>query len=750
MARPKKSSVLDFRILFLAVFILACLCAIGVRLWFVQVKMADYYRGRIQGSSEVTVRIPSIRGEIRDRNGVPMVTNRPSYEVDFYLPDLVSGYRKQYGQPPMVEFRAKDSNGMLHDRKEADIVQIVDKTIIPRLEELKVAEPYNSQRLRTHFRNNTLVPFTYREDLDFATFSKFAEKDLGLPGVQVNVRPVRKYVYNALGAHLLGYVGTARDINMLSDIKEFSFYEPDIQGKTNVEFYLDDALRGKPGKRVLKKSAKNQIEGEKEVIQPTPGANVYLTIDARMQYITERALRAVGRAAAVVVDPNNGQILAMASVPSYDPNKFIPAISASDWAAIKDADADPLTNRAISAYAPGSTYKIATSLAGLTRGLAKAVFTCNGGVTYGNTYMRCWIQAEHGGTHGPQTLTEAIKNSCDAFFYQYGNAAGIDAIDAVGKSLGLGQASGIELTNEASGILPSPEWLRTTHNERWSQGQTANSSIGQGYVLASPLQMAMIAATVANGGISYQPSLIYQIQEPDGTSVRRPDKIRGDLTKMNNLTPDQIEIVRKGMWRVVNDSGTGARAKVPGVTVAGKTGTAQAWTDGKKDDNAWFIAFAPYDHPKLALAVIVQGGKAGGDVAAPIAAKIIEESLALEHGYDPDLKPMDPGIGNFKSVDRVDFKNTTVPAQFASTDEETSDDTPVDEETKHSKSSRAEVAEPDIRPDADNHRVASRAEPTPEKRHSFFDFFKRKPKEESQGQQPAQQQPQKKHHFLFF
>ncbi|MBV8142878.1 MAG: penicillin-binding protein 2 [Verrucomicrobia bacterium] len=749
MARPKKSSVLDFRILLLAVFILASLFAIGVRLWFVQVKMASFYRARIQGSSEVTVRIPSIRGEIRDRNGVPLVTNRPSYEVDFYLPDLVSGYKKQYGQPPMVEFRAKDANGMLHDRKEADIVQIVDRTIIPRLEELKVAEPYNSQRLRTHYRNNTLVPFTYREDLDFATFSKFAEKDLGLPGVQVNVRPVRKYVYNALAAHLLGYVGTAGDINKLADIRDFNFYEPDIQGKTNVEFYLDDALRGKPGKRILKKNAKNQLEGEKEVIQPTPGANVYLTIDARIQYITERALRAVGRAAAVVVDPNNGQILAMASVPSYDPNKFIPAISARDWASLKDADADPLTNRAISAYAPGSTYKIATALAGLTRGLAKAVFTCNGGVTYGNTYMRCWIQAEHGGTHGRQTLSEAIKNSCDAFFYQYGNAAGIDAIDAVGKSLGLGDVSGIELTNEAPGILPSPEWLRTTHNGRWSQGQTANSSIGQGYVLATPLQMAMIAATVANGGISYQPSLVYQIQEPDGTSVRRPDKIRGDLTNMNHLTPDQIELVRKGMWRVVNDSGTGARAKVPGVTVAGKTGTAQAWTDGKKDDNAWFIAFAPYDHPKLALAVLVQGGKAGGDVAAPIAAKIIEESLALEHGYDPDLKPLDPGIGNFKSVDRVDFKNTTAPAQLASTDDETSDDTPVVEETKHSRNRRPEIAEPDIRPDSDNHRVAPQPAPTPEKRHSFFDFFRRKPNNEPQGQPPPQQQ-QKKHHFLFF
>jgi len=752
MARPKKSSVLDFRILFLAALVLVALAAIAVRLWFVQVKMVDYYRGRIQGSSEVTVRIPSVRGEIRDRNGIPLATNRPSYEVDFYLPDLVSGYKKQYGQPPMVEFRAKDSNGMLHDRKEADIVQIVDKTIIPRLEELKVAEPYNSRRLRTHYRNNTLVPFAYREDLDFATFSKFAEKDLGLPGVQVNVRPVRKYLYNALGAHLLGYVGSAKDINELPDIKDFNFYEPDIQGKTNIELYLDDALRGKPGKRILKKNPKNRLEGEKEVIQPKPGANVYLTIDARMEYITERALRSVGRAAAVVVDPNTGQILAMASVPSYDPNKFIPAISARDWAELKDADADPLTNRAISAFAPGSSYKITTALAGITRGLAKSVFTCNGGVTYGNTYMRCWIQAEHGGSHGPQTLTEAIKNSCDAFFYQYGNAAGIDAIDAVGKTLGLGEVSGIELTNEAPGILPSPEWLKSSHNQRWSQGQTANTSIGQGYVLTTPLQMAMIAATVANGGISYQPSLVYQIQESDGMAVRRPEKIRGDLTKANKLSSDQVEIVRKGMWRVVNDSGTGTRAKVPGVTVAGKTGTAQAWTEGKKDDNAWFIAFAPYEHPKLALAVLVQGGKAGGEVAAPIAAKIIEECLALERGYDPQIRPMDAAVGSFKEVDRVDFKNSTIPAQFASTDDETSDtkDRPsADEEKKHSRRDRGSVAEPDIRPDTDNHRAASRAEPTPEKRHSFFDFFRRKPKDESQGQQPAQQ-PQKKHRFLFF
>jgi penicillin-binding protein 2 len=751
MARVQKPSVLDFRILFLAGFMLVALTALGVRLWFVQVKLYATFHSRIQGRSEVTVRIPSVRGEIKDRNGVALVTNRPSYEVDFYLPDLVAGYKKQFGETPMLEFNAKDSFGNLRDRKEPDIVQIVDHTIIPRLQELKVAEPYSAQRLRVHFRNNTLVPFTYREDLDFATFSKFAEKDLGLPGVQVNVKPVRKYVYNALAAQILGYVGAPKDINKLPDIGDFTFYEPDVQGRTNIEYFMDEELRGKPGKRVLKKNAKNQFEGEQQVIPATAGANVYLTIDARIQFIVERALRSVGRAACVVVDPNNGEILAMASVPSFDPNKFIPSISARDWAAIKDADADPLTNRAISAYAPGSTYKIAVALAGLTQGLSKAVFHCSGGVTYGNTYMRCWI-SEKGGGHGSQNLVQALKNSCDAYFYQYGNAAGIEAIDRLGETLGLGQSSGIELSGEDPGILPSPKWLQINKNEKWTQGQTANTAIGQGYVLASPLQMAMVGATVANGGVAYQPSLIYQVQQADGTIVRRPPKIRGDLRKDNGLTKDQIEMVRKGMWEVVNaPDGTGTKARVPGVVVAGKTGTAQFWRDGHKDDHTWFVAFAPYDQPKVALAVLVQGGKSGGGVAAPLASKILEETLSLDRGYDPGLQPLDPAVGNFKPVEAINFKETAVPTQYAAADQETSDHVAVAADApRHS--SRSHQEEPDIRAEADTHQPPPRAQSAQAPRRSFFDFFRRKPRPDQNNQQPPQQpnQPPKKKRFLFF
>lgn len=734
-------SRLDVKIFVLAGLILLSFFFLGLRLWFVQVKLANYYRGRIRGSSELTVRIPSVRGEIWDRNGIPLVTNRPSYEVDFYLPDIVDAYRQKYGQPPIVNFYAKDIHGMLYKRSEPDIVEIVEREIAPKLKGFNFLEPYEFERLRIHFRNNSLVPFPYRQDLDFTTFSKFAETHLALSGVQVNVKPLRQYNYGSLAAQILGYVGAPKDISQLPDLKEFDFYQPDVEGKINLEYSLDSVLRGKPGKRTLARNAKNIIDGEKETIQPTPGSNVYLTIDARIQYITENALRSVGRAAAVVVDPNNGQILAMASVPSFDPNKFIPGISANDWAAIQNAAADPLTNRATSVYAPGSSFKVVTTLSGLTRSLAKARFTCNGGVSYGNTYMRCW------GVHGTQGLIDAIAHSCNAYFYQFGNAAGIDAIDRVGEALGLGQRSGIGLNDEDPGVLPSADWLKSTKNERWTPGQTANTAIGQGYVLVSPLQMAMVTATIANGGTSYQPTLIYQIQQPNGTIVRRPARIRADLTRDNGLSTDQIEIVRKGMFNVVNaPDGTGQRGSVEGVKVAGKTGTAQFWRNGAKDNRSWFVAFAPYDHPKIALAVMVEGGKSGGGVAAPIASEIIKKILLLDSGYDPGLKRLDPAVGNYKIVESVNFAKDAT-AQVVSTGAQHPDSTKPakTEQRRNAEQGRKGKIQPRSQPDALSKANSRRSVQNPLR--GFLSLFKAKPTR-TQAARPEEQKHT--HRFLFF
>src|SRR5580765_443165 len=442
------------RIQFLGLCMLGGLSVLLLRLWWVQVARGYEWTARIQSSSEATVRIPSIRGEIRDRNGVALVQNRASYEVDFYLPEMVKGYRDRYGHPPETQYRATIS-GMQKDMKEPDIVKIVNDGIVPRLEDLDLARDYNSNQLQRHYRNNTEVPYSYIKDIDFTTMAKFSEHDVGLPGVDIAIKPVRSYVFGALASHMLGYVGAPDDTDK-EEARKFTFYQPDVEGKSNVEKSMDEYLKGKPGVRYMRRNAKGQIDGVIREVPPTAGANVNLTIDARIQMIAEEALRAVGRGAAVVVDPNNGNILAMASVPSFDPNTFIPSIKAKDWEALRKDEATPMVNRAVSAFPPGSTFKLVTTLAGLRKGLAAKTFNCGGGVSYGDHFFHCWI-GEKGGSHGTLGIADAIKVSCNSFFYQFGNAAGIDVIDQTGDDLGLGKTSGIEITSESPGVLPGPD-----------------------------------------------------------------------------------------------------------------------------------------------------------------------------------------------------------------------------------------------------------------------------------------------------
>ncbi|MHA3773330.1 penicillin-binding protein 2 [Verrucomicrobiota bacterium sgz303538] len=739
----------ELRIYFLAFVMVLGLGALVAKLWWEQVARGKDWTKKIASRSEVTVRIPSVRGEIRDRNGITLVGNRASYEVDFYLPDMVRGFKQQNGHLPLTTYTAPVRQ-MLKEKKEADIVQIVNTSIVPRLQELDLAKDYNAERLQKHYRNDTEVPFTYLEEIDFKTIAKFAEHDVGLPGVDISLRPVREYVYGALASHLLGYVGAPNDIDKLPDIDQYTFYQPDVEGKSQIEKSLDKWIRGKPGVRIMQRNVKGVIESEVKRVSPEQGNNVYLTIDARIQYIAERALRqgGIGRGAAVVANPNNGEILAMASVPSYDPNVFIPSISKANWDKLDDDETNPLTNRAIQSYAPGSTFKTVTGLAGLRKGMTiKNTFNCSGGVTYGNKFMGCWVIQKHMAPHGTLTLPDALKHSCNAFFYQWGNAAGIDQIDAVGDALGLGHKTGVPLTGESPGILPGPEWLkRINPNERWSNGYTANVSIGQGSCEASPLQMAMVVSTIANRGISFEPRMIYRVLDQAGRDVVDPDtnqlvaphepKVRANLHDAG-ITEDQVELIRRGMWKVVNDQGgTGKRAQVKGVEVAGKTGTAQFWREVKgrkeKDNHTWFICFAPYDKPKYAITIMVEGGKSGGGTAAPIAQKIMEESLALEKGFDPQLARLEPAVGHFKSIEDVKYEKSDVPTDMASTDEETADHTepPPEPETKQLAKKKKQVdAKPDIRsePDARGRVAAPRGQPpvrkAPEERRNFFQRF---------------------------
>ncbi|MGA1130066.1 MAG: penicillin-binding protein 2, partial [Chthoniobacterales bacterium] len=478
------------------------------------------------------------------------------------------------------------------------------------------------------------------------------------------VRPVRRYVYGALASHLLGYVGAPEQIDR-EEAAKFNYYQPDTEGKSQIESSFNDELKGTAGARIMQRNAKGKIEREVRSDPPKQGHNVVLTIDARIQYIAENALRAVGRGAVVVVDPNNGDILAMASVPSFDPNAFIPSISSADWGALTGDATNPLLNRALGAYAPGSTFKIPTALAGLRAGLEEKRFNCSGGVQFGDKFMQCWIASKNG-AHGTLNVESAICVSCNAFFYQYGNAAGIDQITDVGTMLGLGQKSGLPLSGEAAGILPGPAWLQANYpRERWSRGQTANVSIGQGFVLATPLQMAMVAASVANWGTSFYPRLVEKIVAQDGTVVRQePVEVRSNLLE-NGLTADKLGHVRQGMWDVVNRAGgTAAAARMKNYEVAGKTGTAQFWRGGVKDNHTWFIAFAPYNKPRYAVSVLVQGAQSGGGVAAPIAAKILADIFKMEEGTATELAALAPAAGSFQFVSSVDF-GRPIPAALA-------------------------------------------------------------------------------------
>ncbi len=729
----------------MAILILCALGALIAKLWWEQVARGPYWAKKIANRSQVTVRVPSVRGEIRDRNGITLVANRASYEVDFYLPAMVKGFKQQNKWVPVTKYKAPVRQ-MLTEKNEADIVQIVNTSIIPSLQELDLAKDYNSERLRKHYRNDTEVPFTYLEELDFKTIARFAEHNVGLPGVELAIRPVREYRYKALAAHLLGYVGAPNDIDRLPDVKDYTFYQPDVEGKSQVELYLDKAIRGTPGVRVLQRSVKGVIEEEIKNVPPKPGNNVYLTIDARIQFIAERALRSagIGRGAAVVVDPNNGEILAMASVPSYDPNSFIPSISTADWGKLNDDDTDPLTNRAIQGYAPGSTFKTVTALAGLRAGLdPKMVLNCSGGVTYGAKYMMCWVTAQHMAPHGNLTLPDALKQSCNAFFYQWGNKAKIDNILAIADSLGLGQKTNVPLSGESSGLIPGPKWLaQVSPNERWSEGYTANVSIGQGAVEASPLQMAMATSAIANRGTCYNPKLIYRVLTPEGQDAKdetgqlyapHEANLRADL-HATGISGQQIDIVREGMRRVVAE-GTGKKAQIKGISVAGKTGTAQFWRQEKengktvrvKDNHTWFITFAPFDQPKIAVCVFVQGAKSGGGVSAPIAQKIMEETLSLEKGYDPGIEPLEPAKGSFRPIEMVDYKKSIVPAD-QKPDEETADHSDLADK----KLEKQVTARPDIRADADQGgRVGSgqaRPKPPVDKRGFFERFFGAKSK----------------------
>ena len=715
----------SLRVIFFGLVMLSGMGALAAKLWKEQTAQHAKWVGKIKSVGKVIVRIPSNRGDILDRNGWVLAENRASYGVDFYLPEMVEAMKDT------VKERNKEKLAKLHEEgkhltkkeieetleklplREVDvargemmarvsiphIVTIIKNEVQPKLYRLGLDDDpaakldFNASILEKHYFAREHVPFAFLENVKFDTVAKISENDLGLAGVDPCMRPVRHYLYGAFACHMLGYVGNTKDEAEEADYyttndrgekkPAFDYYKADIVGQYGIEKHCDKWLRGKPGQRILERSAKGKTGAETGRIEPTPGNNVYLTIDARIQMSAEKALResGVGRAAVVVVDPNNGDILAMACVPNYDANTFVEKLDE-----LEQDETDPLTPRCTQSYPPGSTFKQITALAGLRGGISPTkTWSCTGGVTYGNRLMKCT------GSHGSMNMSDGIMKSCNSYFYQMSNAIGTGSkdgfaqVEAVGQALGLGMKSGLPLDGETAGLLPGPKYFTSKGllSEMDSGGQLANTSIGQGKVSVSPLQMAMITASVANGGKSYYPRLVSRVVDSERNDVRDENgelvvpvepKLRANLLDIG-LKASDIEILRKGMWRVVNDGGgTGQGAKIKGIEVAGKTGTAQVsrrlnerdakgnWVTSK-DYHVWFTEFAPYKDTRFAICVMVESGgdKArGGSVAAPIATKVMREALALvaldkKEESDEKLRPalLTAVAGNFTPVSRV-------------------------------------------------------------------------------------------------
>jgi len=692
---------------------LAMMCGFGIlmyRLWTLQIVRHDEFVNKVPEAKLQRARIPGVRGEIKDRNGIVLATNKASFEVRVNLREVYAEYVRQCAvkkvDVPTLPFEYMD-RGLPRKKAEPDIVRMFQELIIARLDEMGLAVPYNADSLRVHYRSfGGVIPWVYRDNLTFSEFSRFAEHNLGLPGVAVAERGTRLYPFGAMACHLLGYVRLPDDQRVsVEERKGWDYYMPDDFGVAGVEKSFDKHLRGKPGIRTMQVNERGRLVGELSYEEPRKGNDVYLTLDARIQYLAEKALRDgnIGRGSVVVMKPQTGEVLAMASVPSFDPNRFIPSISQKDWDALRDNRTVPLMNRSTSPFVPGSTYKVPIALAGCLAHIQDHRFNCSGSVTYGSTAMQCWIQRQSGGSHGLLSLSDALMRSCNCFFYQYGNAAGIDNITKVGNLLGLGERTGIELDDDLPGILPNPAWLRlNSPRERWSAGFTANTSIGQGKVLASPLQMASVTSSVASGK-SYKPHLLYKVMDSEELVMESKPELRADLSQF--FDAKSLEQVRKGMWKVVNDpSGTAKGARIPGVEVAGKTGTAQNWRRNEKgqrvvDNHTLFISFAPYVNPKYAICILVQGGKSGGGCAAPVAHRVLEQALALDNGYQVTPETLGEVLGNFNPIESVSYADLGVPVVAAADDDgDTGTNEPANESTDEAPSTRSA---PNIRKEAD-------------------------------------------------
>jgi len=593
---------LTIRITIVQVLFGAALAVYLMTFWYLQVVRTDYYT-RLSDSNHLRrVTLMPQRGLIADADDRSLVSNRIAFNI------------------------------VLLREKVDDL-----PTLLPTLARvLDIPEDTLRERLGRHRGRPRFEPVVLKEDVDMGDVAFVESRRLELPMLSVEIESRRDYPYGPLAAHALGYVGEATE-EQVRRAAERDYDPGDLVGKAGIERQYDDALRGAKGwKEVVVNSHGREMEEVGEGRQATPGRALQLTIDLDLQESLEEAYgEELG--SAIFLDPKNGAVLAMISRPAYDPNVFAHRFSHDVWSALITDPQHPLQDRVSqSKFAPGSVFKIVMAIAALEEGVATParIDHCNGSYHFGERTFRCW--GIRNGGHGTIGMRDAVIHSCNVYFYRLGNDMGIDPIAKWAHLLGFGQPTGIDLPHEEGGTVPDPEWKRRAmpRDPTWHPGETISVSIGQGALEVTPLQMAVFAATIANDGTVYRPRLVESQEARQGVGE---DTGRADIVRTVPISAATLAFIKDAMWGVVNE-GTGTRARLEGMDVCAKTGTAQVFKASRdidadklpKDrrDHAWFVGFAPKDDPQIAFAVFVQNGGHGGTVAAPIARAVLERFFA--------------------------------------------------------------------------------------------------------------------------
>jgi len=556
---------------------------LGWRLHDVQVTRASAFAGHQNRQSIRRVLLPSPRGKIYDRRGVCLADNRPNPCLAVFIEEL----RRPGGWENTI------------DAVEARIDEVAGIIGQPRT--------LTREAITVHVRKRLPLPLPVWQHVDEQTLARFEERVSAAPGLDVHVRPERVYPQGSLAAHVLGYAG--REMPEPANDERYHFVLLGMYGRSGIEAQYNTVLEGVPGCRLIRVDVSGYRRLELEGTDPKPGRDMNLTLDSAVQRELERALAGqVG--AGVVLDVRNGDVLALASAPTFDPNEMTPAPTRARWAAIQRDPGDILFNRAVQGrYPPGSTFKVIVALAAMGEGLFSSADTylCNGVYDLNPRSIRC----SHNAHHGEVDLRQALQVSCNGYFCQTAAHIGAEPIRRMAQALGLGAVTGIDLPGEDAGLVPDEARKRAVYGDRWRLGDTCLMSIGQGDLLVSPLQMAVATAAIANGGRVLRPRIVQS--EAQGGSV-----VRTVLWQ-----PEQIAIVRQGMEDAVTH-GTARQARGSAVAVAAKTGTAEYGTGVRLKKYAWMIAYAPTENPMVALAVVIEdAADAGGTAAGPVVRRVL-------------------------------------------------------------------------------------------------------------------------------